>query len=267
MRNTSQHARGILLAGGKGSRLAPLTNSLSKQLLPICDKPMIYYPLVALMEAGIREILLISSPEHLPDYRRLLDNGKQWGIKLHYLEQPAPGGLPQAFHIGADFIGTDPVTLMLGDNIFFGGSFNEQLAISAINPIGATIFIVRHGQPSNYGVVELGPTGKVLSLEEKPLVAKSEHVVTGAYCFDHEVIEHVKTLRPSKRGELEMIDLIRIYHTQSKLRVKFLSEKTLWFDAGTPKTLSAASVAISNAQKKQKWLGVPEHVAKIKHWI
>ena len=263
MHNAAQTVRGILLAGGKGSRLAPLTNAVSKQLLPIYDKPMIYYPLVAFMQADIREVLIISSPEHLPAYQQLLGTGKQWDLDLHYLPQQTPGGLPQAFHIGADFIGNESVTLLLGDNIFLGGMFSEQLARFAQSPSGATLFATPHRQPSDYGVVEIGSNGEILSLEEKPRLAKSEYVVTGAYCFDHRVTEYAKTLKPSKRGELEMIDLLKCYHAQSNLRVELLDEATSWFDAGTPQMLLEASMAVADAQRQKEPIGCPEYTAKL----
>lgn len=263
MHNATQNVRGILLAGGKGSRLAPLTNAVSKHLLPIFDKPMIYYPLVAFMQADIREVLIISSPEHLPAYQQLLGTGQQWGIDLHYLPQPTPGGLPQAFQIGADFISGESVTLLLGDNIFLGGMFTEQLARFARAPSGATLFATRHRQPSDYGVVELGSNGEIVSLEEKPSVAKSDYVVTGAYCFDHRVTEYANTLNPSARGELEMIDLLKCYHAQSNLRVTLLEESTSWFDAGTPLMLLEASMAVADAQRQQGPIGCPEYTAKL----
>lgn len=264
MHDVTQTVRGILLAGGKGCRLAPLTNVVSKQLLPVYDKPMIYYPLVAFMQADIREILIISSPEHLPAYQQLLGTGQQWDLDLHYLPQPNPGGLPQALQIGADFIGNESVTLLLGDNIFLGGLFAQQLARFAQVPSGATLFATRHRQPCEYGVVELDSSGEILSLEEKPLVAKSEYVVTGAYCFDHRVTGYVKTLQPSKRGELEMIDLLKCYHSQSNLRVELLDEATSWFDAGTPSMLLEASMAVAEAQEQQGPIGCPEYTAKLK---
>ena len=263
MHDVTQTGRGILLAGGKGSRLAPLTNAVSKQLLPVYDKPMIYYPLVAFMQAGIREILIISTPEHLPTYQQLLGTGQQWDLDLHYLPQPTPSGLPQAFQIGADFIGNGSVTLLLGDNIFFGGLFTKQLARFAQVPSGATLFAIRHRQPCDYGVVELDSSGEILSLEEKPSVEKSEYVITGAYCFDHRVTKYAKTLQPSKRGELEMIDLLKCYHSQSNLRVELLDEATSWFDAGTPLMLLEASLAVAEAQKQQGPIGCPEYTAKL----
>lgn len=263
MHDVTQTGRGILLAGGKGSRLAPLTNAVSKQLLPVYDKPMIYYPLVAFMQAGIREILIISTPEYLPTYQQLLGTGQQWDLDLHYLPQPTPGGLPQAFQIGADFIGNGSVTLLLGDNIFFGGLFTKQLARFAQVPSGATLFAIRHRQPCDYGVVELDSSGEILSLEEKPSVEKSEYVITGAYCFDHRVTKYAKTLQPSKRGELEMIDLLKCYHSQSNLRVELLDEATSWFDAGTPLMLLEASLAVAEAQKQQGPIGCPEYTAKL----
>ena len=267
MHTSSRPAKGILLAGGRGSRLAPMTHFVSKQLLPVYDKPMIYYPLTTLMQAEVREILLISTAAHLPVYQQLLGNGKQWGIQLHYAEQQSAGGLPQAFTIGADFIGDASVMLLLGDNIFFGGTITEHLARAAQASRGATLFATKHSQPHEYGVVELGPGQEILSLEEKPQQPKSNDVITGAYVFDPQVVEFAHALQPSARGETEMIDLLGCYQEQGDLCVKFLEDETRWFDTGTPQTLLDASLAIANAQREQGSIGCPLHTAQAKRWV
>jgi len=267
MLNSSQKMKGILLAGGSGSRLAPMTNVVSKQLLPVYDKPMIYYPLVTLMQANIRDVLLIATPGHLTDYQQLLGTGKQWGIQLHYAEQPSPDGLPQAFKIGADFLDQASVMLLLGDNIFFGNTFENRLAQVAQFSSGATVFSIPHRQPGNYGVVELGPSQEIFSLEEKPQQPKSDQVITGAYIFDSRVVEFAKMLHPSDRGETEMIDLLRCYQKQGELHVESLGEGTNWFDAGTPQMLLEASLAIATTQREQGLIGCPHHTAKSKEWV
>ena len=267
MHNSLRSVRGILLAGGNGSRLAPLTEVVSKQLLPVYDQPMIHYPLVAMMLAGARDILLISTPQHLPDYQQLLGTGQQWGIQLHFAAQPSPGGLPQAFQIGADFVGETPVILMLGDNIFLGGAFTDQLARAAQRLDGATLFVTPNSQPSDYGVIELGTGNTILSLEEKPTTPKSKHVITGAYCFDSKVVEYAKSLQPSKRGELEMVDLLQYYHAEQTLRAEFLDAETSWYDAGTPQLLLEASLAVATSQAKHGKIGCPKRAATAKAWI
>ena len=244
-----------------------MTHFVSKQLLPVYDKPMIYYPLTTLMQAEVREILLISTAAHLPVYQQLLGNGKQWGIQLHYAEQQSAGGLPQAFTIGADFIGDASVMLLLGDNIFFGGTITEHLARAAQASRGATLFATKHSQPHEYGVVELGLGQEILSLEEKPQQPKSNDVITGAYVFDPQVVEFARTLQPSARGETEMIDLLGYYQEQGDLCVKFLEDETRWFDTGTPQTLLDASLAIANAQREQGSIGCPLHTAQAKRWV
>ncbi len=267
MLNSSQKMKGILLAGGRGSRLVPMTNVVSKQLLPVYDKPMIYYPLVTLMQANIRDVLLIATPEHLSGYQQLLGTGKQWGIQLQYAEQPAPDGLPQAFKIGADFLDQASVMLLLGDNIFFGNTFENRLAQVAQASSGATVFSTPHSQPGNYGVVELGPSQEIVSLEEKPPQPKSNQVITGAYVFDSRVAQFAKTLRPSDRGETEMIDLLRCYQKQGELHVESLEDGTNWFDAGTPQMLLEASLAIATTQREQGLIGCPHRTAKSKEWV
>ncbi len=267
MHNPAKTLKGILLAGGTGSRLAPVTNVVSKQLLPVYDKPMIYYPLVTLMQADVRNILLISTPIHLSNYQRLLGTGKQWGIQIDYAEQQSPNGLPHAFTIGADFIKNESIILLLGDNIFFGDNFAHHLAQAAAASSGATIFVTHHNQPGEYGVVELGPGKDILSLEEKPACPKSKNVITGAYVFDSQVTEYAKTLQSSERGETEMVDLLRCYHKQKELFVKFLDKGTTWYDTGTPQMLLEASLAIAEVQSARGRIGCPEYTAKSKGWI
>ena len=219
------------------------------------------------MQANIRDVLLIATPEHLSGYQQLLGTGKQWGIQLHYAEQPSPDGLPQAFKIGADFLDQASVMLLLGDNIFFGNTFENRLAQVAQASSGATVFSTSHSQPSNYGVVELGPSQEIVSLEEKPPQPKSNQVITGAYIFDSRVVEFTKTLRPSDRGETEMIDLLRCYQKQGELHVESLAEGTNWFDAGTPEMLLEASLTIATAQREQGLIGCPPRTAKSKEWV
>jgi glucose-1-phosphate thymidylyltransferase len=267
MRALKSTAKGILLAGGTGSRLAPMTDQISKQLLLVGDKPMIYYPLCALMQAGIREILIISTPAHLPDYRKLLGSGEALGIELAYAEQNQPEGLPQALTIGAAFTGQHPVVLLLGDNIFWGGTFTVRLAAAAAETTGATLFAIEYPLADQYGVVEFDTEGQILSLEEKPSVPKSAWVITGAYVFDPQVAEFARMLKPSKRGETEIIDLLECYHTQGLLRAERLEPDTHWFDAGTRETLCAASSAVADARQTGDSLGAPYQIAQAKGWI
>ena len=267
MHASKAEAKGILLAGGSGSRLAPMTDRVSKQLLPVHDKPMIYYPLATLMQAGVREILIISTPDHLSDYQQLFASGKELGIEIEYAIQDQPRGLPQAITIGADFIGEAPVVLLLGDNIFLGGQLTERIAVAAQRTSGATLFAIKHHLANQYGIVELGPEGQILSLEEKPDSPKSDLVITGAYVFDPQVVAFARSLQPSQRGETEMIDLLDCYRGREMLRAELLTEDTVWFDAGTPQTLRDAAEAVADAQTEQCPLGSPQDIARVQGWI
>jgi len=242
--------KGIILAGGSGTRLHPLTTVISKQMLPIYDKPMIYYPLSALMLAGIREILIISTPHDLPLFQRMLGDGSQWGLRFDYVEQPSPDGLPQAFTLGAAFIGADPVTLILGDNIFFGYNFQGMLKAAAERP-GATIFAYPVRDPERYGVVAFDANKKAVSLEEKPKVPRSNHAVTGLYFFDNHVVEIARNLKPSARGELEILDTIRPYLHAGTLHVQELGRGFAWLDTGTHESLLEAGTFVQTLEKRQ----------------
>jgi glucose-1-phosphate thymidylyltransferase len=243
--------KGIVLAGGSGTRLHPATLVVNKQLLPIYDKPMIYYPLSVLMLAGIREILIISSPEFLDNYRRLFADGSEFGLSISYAVQERPEGLPQAFTIGAEFIGEDPVALVLGDNIFFGSHLVELLDRAVARRRGATILSYRVDDPERYGVVEVGADGSVLGLEEKPAVPRSHYAVTGLYFFDATVVEKARSLVPSARGELEIIDLIRAFLDEGTLEVEQMSRGYAWLDTGTHDSLIEAAEFVRTIQRRQ----------------
>ena len=242
--------KGIILAGGSGTRLHPATLAINKQLLPVYDKPMIYYPLSVLMLAGIRDILIISSPEFLDNYRRMFGDGSNWGLTMSYAEQPSPDGLAQAFTIGADFIGDDHVSLVLGDNIFFGAGLGELLASAVARTEGATVFSYRVEDPERYGVVQLDG-GRAISLEEKPAAPKSNHAVTGLYFYDNRVVQFARDLKPSARGELEITDLNRLYMEAGDLYVEQMGRGYAWLDTGTHDSLLEASEFVRTIQHRQ----------------
>lgn len=267
--SSSLPRKGIILAGGRGTRLYPMTEIMSKQLIPVYDKPMIYYPLSVLMLANIRDILIISTPQDLPIYKQLLGDGSAFGVNLSYIEQPSPDGLAQAFILGEDFIGDAPVSLILGDNIFFGVGFTDKLKAAHARESGATIFGYNVGDPERFGVVEMDEeTGKVLSIEEKPNKPKSNQAVTGLYFYDNKVVEYAKSLKPSKRGELEITDLNQIYLDNDALYVEQLGRGFAWLDTGTPASLLDAGNFIATIERRQHLkVACLEEIAYSKKWI